>query len=555
MRRAVLLTGLLLGLTAPAPAHDGASISSLRLRAAEEIGPPPKSLGQVPTRSGFALGVASGDVRSTSAKLWTRSNRAGVVRYEVRRGRRVVARGRLRARAADDLTVQRVVRGLRPGTAYTFRFRMGRAASAVGRFTTAPRDDDGTKVRFAITGDADSAPKNADGTGEPSWNRFEVFGRMAAAGNDFNILNGDTILADPPGNPPRIKDLNNIPLWFARSVPEKWQVYRQTVGMPNYQALRAAAGMYWLWDDHEFDNDFTIPEHGTTLFRDGKRAYLDYTPSTYTREHGLYQRFRWGRHVELFFLDPRTFRSAKAQSTGKCTNPISGLADVMPTAPADLRARFAPGERSLAAPVSPECLKVINDPSRTILGRAQLERFKREIEGSTATWKLIVSTPFMQFYTGPYDRFEGYEAERQEILKFLRDHVSNAVIFSNDQHFNVAVDARLKTLERGQGPVDSGVMEISSGPNAMCTEACKINYNTGFEFASTGTNSLLYMQPLPAGLGFQCSQIDLFSYAQIEVTGERLVAEFKDDAGGPVRDPLGRPCAPVVLEAKAGRRP
>ena len=240
---------------------------------------------------------------------------------------------------------------------------------------------------------------------------------MAAAGNDFNILNGDTILADPTGNPPVIKDLNNIPLWFAGSVPEKWQVYRQTIAMPNYKALRATAGMYWLWDDHEFDNDFTIAEHGRQLFRDGKQAYLDYTPSTYTAETGLYQRHRWGRNVELFFLDPRSFRSAKAQSTGSAptrspASPTSCRRRRSTCAPAS-----SPGERSLAAPVAPECLDVINDPSRTILGPAQLARFKREIDASTATWKLIVSTPFMQFYTGPYDRFEGYEAERQHVLR------------------------------------------------------------------------------------------------------------------------------------------
>lgn len=552
MRKTVLVFLLL---AAPAHGHEGPSVSSQQLRAAGELSPPPRSLGTVPTTPGFALGVATGDVRPTSAKLWTRSNRAGTVSYEVRDGGKVVAKGLLRARAVNDLTVEKVVRRLRPGTPYTFRFRAGRAVSDTGRFTTALRPATDRPVRFAITGDADSAPRNADGTGGPSWNHFEVFGQMARAGNDFNVLNGDTILADPPGNPPNIKDLNNIPLWFARSVPEKWQVYRQTVAMANYRALRGAAGMYWLWDDHEFDNDFTIPEHGRGLFEDGKRAYLDYTPSTFTREHGLYQRFRWGRHVEMFFLDPRTFRDPKAQSTGACTNPISGLADVLPTAPADLRARFSPGERSLLAPVSPECLAVINDPRRTFHGQGQLERFKREIEGSTATWKLIVSAPFMQFYTGPYDRMEGYEAERQAVLRFLRDNVANAVIFSNDQHFNVAVDARLKSLERGEGPVESGVTEISTGPNAMCTEACKINNNTGFQFATDGTNLGLYKQPMPSGLGFHCSQIDVYSYAQIEVTRDRLTAEFKDGEGNPVVDPLGVPCAPVVLKAKPGPRP
>src|SRR3712207_8455165 len=51
----------------------------------------------------------------------------------------------------------------------------------------------------------------------------------------------------------------------------------------------------------------------------------------------IYRRFRWGRAAELFFLDERSFRSAKA--SGACINPATGAPDLAPTAPQAKRDR------------------------------------------------------------------------------------------------------------------------------------------------------------------------------------------------------------------------
>ncbi len=48
-------------------------------------------------------------------------------------------------------------------------------------------------MRFAISGDADATPGT---NGKPAYNAFQVYGRMAAEGNDFNINLGDTIYSD-----------------------------------------------------------------------------------------------------------------------------------------------------------------------------------------------------------------------------------------------------------------------------------------------------------------------------------------------------------------------
>ena len=44
---------------------------------------------------------------------------------------------------------------------------------------------------------------------------------------------------------------------------------------------------------------------------------------------------------------------------------------------------------------------------------------------------IINEVPIQQFYALPYDRWEGYEAERQELLEFLKNRVENAVFLDH----------------------------------------------------------------------------------------------------------------------------
>ena len=113
--------------------------------------------GPAPT---FPYGVASGEIGTRSAKVWTRAAQAGPVKVYV--STQGDARGGIvasvSARAANDFTVARIVTGLRPGTRYFYAFTVGSVRSAVGRFETAPAPTASARVRFAISGDADAGP-------------------------------------------------------------------------------------------------------------------------------------------------------------------------------------------------------------------------------------------------------------------------------------------------------------------------------------------------------------------------------------------------------------
>jgi alkaline phosphatase D len=479
--------------------------------------------------AGFAYGVAATEVTQSSALLWTRAPHAGSL--ELRIGDRRI---RVVARRSEDRTLVSFVRGLKPATRYTYRFVQGKVASRSGSFRTAPAATADATVDFSLSGDADATP--APGTSKPFFNQFEVYGRMAAETNDFAVNLGDTIYSDSevPGTA------------VARTVAEKWAKYRLNLAQPALQRLRASTGVYNEWDDHEFVNDFSRAELGDALYDAGKRAFLDYMPA-FSSNLGLYRTFRWGKNLELFFLDERSFRSAKASAGGGCDNP-PGSPDLAPTAPQPVRDAFASLVPALKNPVSPACLATIDDPSRTLLGAAQLAAFEQAIAASTATFKVVINeVPFHQFYALPYDRWEGYAAERAQVLQFLQK-LHNVVILTTDTHADFFGEVRLRTLEAG-GPVGTGIDEMVTGPVATGTFAKEIDGVSGPGSGAVITALFLKPQP-PRGVGFTCANTDTYSYVQVHVTASALTITPKDGQGQLVKDAGLGPCGPFVIPAR-----
>jgi alkaline phosphatase D len=489
--------------------------------------------GAAQAASPFAYGVAAGEVSAHSALLWTRAAQPGEVKLRV--GHRTFT---LVAADADDLTVQRKVTGLKAGTAYSYAFTQAGHRSATGHFRTAPAPGRNAPISFAFSGDADAQP--ATPGGPPAYNRFEVYDRMAREHNAFNINVGDTIYSDSevPGVPP------------ALTVADKWAKYRQNLALGNLRKVRAAAAMYNHWDDHEFINDFTRDESGGTIYDAGAQAFRDYMPVTFTPASGIYRSFRWGRNLEVFFLDERSFRSAKASANHACDNPDTGAPDLAPALPQRLRDFFGVIEPSFKRPTSPGCLATLNDPARTMLGADQLARFERAIKGSKATWKVIVNeVPIQQLYALPYDRWEGYEAERLELVHFLARNVRNAVFLSTDHHANLVNTIKYTTLEDA-GVKDSGIYDFATGPVATRTFAREIDDAIGRPGTADLVRGAFFKPAPPNGIGMKCAALDSYSYAQIRVTAKRFRLALKDLNGRRVKESDGRACGPYTLKAR-----
>ncbi len=126
--------------------------------------------------------------------------------------------------------------------------------------------------------------------------------------------------------------------------------------MKPWAKARGSAAYYGHWDDHEFINDFSPQANsfpymdqgnteisGQKLYKNGVQAFTDYNPVTYSKQNGIYRQVRWGKNLEIFFLDQRSFRSTGSDYNGTCDNPPgSGNPDLAPTAPPNARAAFAP---------------------------------------------------------------------------------------------------------------------------------------------------------------------------------------------------------------------
>lgn len=514
---------------------------------------------------GFEYGVTAAEVTTNSAILWARADKTGTALIQIGKLGGCDLEGAPASRKAtvstgNDKTVQKKISGLKPGTTYRYRFCMkGGAQSSTGTFTTPPAPNQAKTIRFALSGDQDAMPTT--GQSKPYWNNFQVWNRIKAEHNNFNVLLGDTIYSDT-----EVPGKQGV-AGTAITVPQKWEKYRLNLGQEPWVNARGATAYYAHWDDHEFINDFSpfesvFPESdgnvnidGKTLYETSLKAFRNYNPTGYSKKYGIYRSFRWGKNLEVFFLDERSFRSQSADYNGTCDNPAgSGTADLAPTAPQSTRSVFGLLIPALTNPPPPDCVTKINDPNRTMLGQAQLSKFENAIRSSKATFKVIMNeVPIQQYYALPYDRWEGYAAERTKLLTFLKDRVKNVVFLTTDVHANLVNDARLRTLEPG-GPVDSGTLDIVTGPIATKTYAHEINDTIGAPYA--GLIRLLFFKPAPPrGVGMQCAGMDQFSYAEVTVSKKTLRVQLKDINGKTAQDTAdgntpGDPCGPYTINAR-----
>jgi alkaline phosphatase D len=525
----------------------------------------------------FSYGVAAGDVSSSSALLWTRASKAGSYAVQVATNRRFskATTRRTRASKSHDFTMTVRVSRLHAGTRYFYRFtqcetgtagsslackRTGRP-SGVGTFRTAPSSRSNATIRFAFSGDADAQPKPPSRT--PFWNRFETLRRMRLEGNAFNVFFGDTIYSD--------SEVVGAQKFDALTVRQKWGKYKMNLGQANLRSLRGAAGSYSQWDDHEFYNNFsrfqnqfstgnntegtkrTVNISGQVLYARGRQAYRDYTPVAYSSRSGTYRKFRWGRNLEMFVLDERSFRSTEADYQGNC-NDSRGNPDPGPTAPQSSRNVFAAIYPPLAQPPPQKCLDAINDPKRTMLGAAQLARFKNDVKRSTATWKVVINeSPIQQFYVDPYDKWEGYEHERRALVDYLSANVRNTVFLTTDLHANLVNTIKFSTLGENGPPVDSGIFDFITGPVATQNFNNEISLTLGNPSAGNLVTSVILKGGPPTGVSAKCAATAVFSYSEVAVSRKRLTVTPKDNNGKLVHEAPqdgGGPCGPFTLTAK-----
>ncbi|MEX2247183.1 MAG: alkaline phosphatase D family protein [Dehalococcoidia bacterium] len=483
-----------------------ASIALLLAAACDSDDTPPPYTGATAT---FSDGIASGDVTATTAVVWTRAEGADLLTVEVATDASFGAASlsqRAETSADRDFTVEATVEGLTPDTRYYYRFRAGDTLSPQGAFTTAPADAASRVVRFVFSGDSDGR-RNPDGT--PVFNEFEVLDTAAAEQPDFFLYFGDTIYGDRDPE--------------ATTLPEYRAKYRQN---RTYRALRdilAAAPIVTVWDDHEVVNDFAGTTVDPARLAAGRRAFGEYWPIGEGSGNTLYRSFPYGRDLELIVLDERTYRDASV--IGACVideaaDPIPAAGD--PAAPENVRGlrQFV----GLPPDAPPGCLEALSDPARTMLGAEQEQWLKDTLRASGATWKVVVNAvPVQMLLALPYDRWEGYAAERRELLEFLRDEdIRNVLFVTTDFHANIFGPVLVDNFSDPQ----QAAYEAVAGPIATTPLQRDIEDEVGR--GAAGALAAL----LESVVGVDCAVLDAYAYglAEIDPAAGTLTLTAKDQA-------------------------
>ncbi|MBL8782438.1 MAG: alkaline phosphatase D family protein [Alphaproteobacteria bacterium] len=279
-------------------------------------------------------------------------------------------------------------------------------------------------------------------------------------------------------------------------------LYRLYLSDAYLQAARARWPFVSIWDDHEFTND-GWQTHDTYLDQGGQpaqkrkvaanQAWFEYIPALLTGMPAtgrvanpardfkpvevnntpylgpqqdwidpntdnrnalasltVYRALRWGKTLEVVLTDNRSYKSPppRVKIEGQALQSLDTvkLLDLGRTAnegepPATIPDTEVPNPRRVA-------------PRGSVLGPTQKAWFKEVLQQSPARWKVWANPfPALPFrldmgsiwFAGMNDAplgidgWNGYPAERKELLEFIRDNgVSNVVACAGDHHMHMA---------------------------------------------------------------------------------------------------------------------
>ncbi len=572
----------------------------------------------------FPQGVSSGEPTSESIVLWTRvvpnvpfeclNFKHLKIRVELSTNPNFtgnICSGKVKIRkftdnyrkSPDDFTVRVQVTELRSNQEYFYRFvtRTG-DISEVGTFRTLQPPSSNTSIKFVVLSCANTPP-------------FNVLDAVVREPNvRFFSFNGDNVYADLavdiPNLPPPYNTLNPdlipsdqiIPsaalIEFYRNVYRIQRSNNTLTGTQWRSILRSLPG-YFNWDDHEIINNYAGNVGQTNIAiqnvggvqriveankRAGYRAWFEYNAiprsfkdpildkllceSFLQLKDLLFRRQRINKHVELFILDERQYRSTAFLRPG------DPFVQVLPP----LRALTAPFGQSLTReqlfilfPIlnvlppplvetfigPPGYSSPIRELGLTMLGKIQFQWLQKALLQSDATFKFIINeVNFGNFFLSIEDSWLGYFKERQLLLKFLEENnMRNVVFLTGDLHAGAIEQVNAKTAlfpiwEVVTGPVGNETFAVDvtlAGGNPDLIYGFINSFRALPEFGG--------LPPVPPSAEFPTGyegsdqtllflEINTPNYMAVEVVpaAESVTAtiSIKDANGNVIVDPLGR---------------
>lgn len=417
-------------------------------------------------RPKIPFGVASGDVDSNSAVIWSRSDKPArmIVDYATNESfkdaQRIIGPAALEVR---DFTARVNLNDLPSGEQIFYRVIFQDlnnintySAPYLGKLRTPSQ---GSDIFFAWSGDT-----AGQGWGiNPDFGGMKIYERIRQLKPDFFIHSGDYIYADNPIES-EVK-LDDGSIWKNIVTPEKSKVaetlkefrgnYVYNLLDENVKRFNAEVPQLVQWDDHETTNNWYPGEildddrykikSVSLLAARAKQAFIEYTPIriNYNHPEQIYRSYKYGSKLEVFMLDKRSYRG--------------------------------PNTTNRQQQASPET---------AFLGNSQLNWLKNQLLNSKATWKIIAADmPIGLLVKDGKTKFEnasngdgvplGRELEIADLLRFIKQkNIRNVVWLTADVHYAAAHyydpnKAQFKEFtpfwEFVAGPLNSGTF----GPNQL----------------------------------------------------------------------------------------
>lgn len=256
-----------------------------------------------------------------------------------------------------------------------------------------------------------------DRPGTPYGGDYQVFENMASHAASFMLWLGDNVYLREPD-------------WNTKTGFQKR--YTHTRSTPEMQKLLATRSNYAIWDDHDYGpNDSDKGFYNKALSLETFEQFWGNPTTGISGIEGAITAFQWA-DLDFFLLDNRWYRD-------------------------------------------PNGLK---KEGKTILGEKQLQWLFDNLVSSQASFKIVAMGGQFLSDAAMYETYSanGFDAERQRILDFIKEQqIKNVIFITGDVHFS-----EVSKYEEAGSPViwDLTFSTMSAGPNKRGAE-----WNNSFRVA------------------------------------------------------------------------
>lgn len=494
---------------------------------------------------GFSHGVASGEPTQDSVLLWTRfvSDMADTkLVAEISLApdfRKMAGSAETLAGPTRDYTAKTVIRGLRPGQLYYYRFvAPDGSMSLVGKTRTLPKGKT-SKYRIAVF----SCSNMPFG-----W--FNAYAHAAQSGDfDISMHLGDYIYEYKRGDYPSARDTVAgrliEPANEIVSLADYRLRYASYRADPDLQAIHAAAPMLCMWDDHEFTNDAYgegaqnhQPEEGDWAMRKktAEQAYREWMPVRDLEGEERWTGYAVGDLAQIFLTESRIGARTKQ---------------------AELKIAPDADEATAMAAIKSFAQSDWQSKDRTMLGNAQENWLSSGFRQSKARWNIWAQQTIVGSLRQPadtanwvdprapdfvrqriqrgmmaakagipsnMDAWDGYPAARAKALSAAQNSKADLVVLTGDTHngwaFDLTHDGKKAGVEfAGQSVSSPGFESYFTGASAATVAKGVVETNPGLRWMDSSQRGYMVVELTPAKATSQWRFVDTIKQRSAKLAG------------------------------------